>query len=127
MNSMLYGQLFPNASDIELESLRRLGARWKVGYGVFPGEAFFNFFFFNSNTRKKANGSMSNILSGALVTPSGIYTRKLPICSFTSLVRIWLFLRAILITGNWLTIVLLPRVPHSKLRLVPWRVLQALL
>jgi hypothetical protein len=36
MNSMLYGQLFPNASDIELESLRRLGARWKVSYGFSP-------------------------------------------------------------------------------------------
>ena len=40
MNSMLYGQLFPDASDIELESLRRLGARWKVSYGFFPSKAF---------------------------------------------------------------------------------------
>jgi hypothetical protein len=30
LNSMVYGQLFPQASDTELESLRRLGARWKV-------------------------------------------------------------------------------------------------
>ncbi|KAF8808126.1 DUF89-domain-containing protein [Phlegmacium glaucopus] len=29
LNIMVYGQLFPNASDVELESLRRLGARWK--------------------------------------------------------------------------------------------------
>ena len=45
MNSMVYGQLFPTASDIELESLRRLGARWKVSYGFVPGlEAFLKFF-----------------------------------------------------------------------------------
>lgn len=30
LNSMVYGQLFPKASDQELESLRRLGRRWKV-------------------------------------------------------------------------------------------------
>ncbi|KAJ3895150.1 hypothetical protein GG344DRAFT_86090 [Lentinula edodes] len=29
LNTMVYGQLFPQASDVELESLRRLGARWK--------------------------------------------------------------------------------------------------
>ncbi|KAF8971724.1 hypothetical protein BDZ97DRAFT_2070949 [Flammula alnicola] len=29
LNIMVYGQLFPKASDAELESLRRLGARWK--------------------------------------------------------------------------------------------------
>ncbi|KAJ3517874.1 hypothetical protein NLJ89_g225 [Agrocybe chaxingu] len=29
LNTMVYGQLFPKASDAELESLRRLGARWK--------------------------------------------------------------------------------------------------
>ncbi|KAK7058502.1 Hairy/enhancer-of-split with YRPW motif protein 2 [Paramarasmius palmivorus] len=29
LNTMVYGHLFPNASDQELESLRRLGARWK--------------------------------------------------------------------------------------------------
>ncbi|KAF8487792.1 hypothetical protein JB92DRAFT_3020399 [Gautieria morchelliformis] len=29
LNSMVYGQLFPHASEIELESLRRLGQRWK--------------------------------------------------------------------------------------------------
>ena len=38
MNSMVYGQLFPHASDIELESLRRLGARWKVSKSSFHGE-----------------------------------------------------------------------------------------
>jgi hypothetical protein len=27
---MVYGQLFPKATDVELESLRRLGTRWKV-------------------------------------------------------------------------------------------------
>lgn len=30
LNSMVYGQLFPQATDIEVESLRRLGQRWKV-------------------------------------------------------------------------------------------------
>ncbi|KAK0233811.1 hypothetical protein IW262DRAFT_1258417 [Armillaria fumosa] len=30
LNSMVYGQLFPKASDVELESLRRLGQRWKA-------------------------------------------------------------------------------------------------
>ncbi|KAF9454182.1 DUF89-domain-containing protein [Macrolepiota fuliginosa MF-IS2] len=29
LNTMVYGQLFPKASEEELESLRRLGARWK--------------------------------------------------------------------------------------------------
>ncbi|KAF7307217.1 DUF89 domain-containing protein [Mycena indigotica] len=29
LNTMVYGQLFPNATDVELESLRRLGQRWK--------------------------------------------------------------------------------------------------
>ncbi|KAJ3829385.1 hypothetical protein F5880DRAFT_1470747 [Lentinula raphanica] len=29
LNTMVYGQLFPKAGDAELESLRRLGARWK--------------------------------------------------------------------------------------------------
>ncbi|KAG6813212.1 hypothetical protein H0H92_013099 [Tricholoma furcatifolium] len=29
LNTMCYGQLFPQASDAELESLRRLGQRWK--------------------------------------------------------------------------------------------------
>ncbi|KAF5366952.1 hypothetical protein D9757_010852 [Collybiopsis confluens] len=28
-NSMVYGQLFPKANEVELESLRRLGTRWK--------------------------------------------------------------------------------------------------
>jgi hypothetical protein len=31
-NTMVYGQLFPNASDVELESLRRLGRRWKANH-----------------------------------------------------------------------------------------------
>jgi damage-control phosphatase, subfamily III len=30
LNTMVYGQLFPKATDVELESLRRLGTRWKV-------------------------------------------------------------------------------------------------
>ncbi|KAI3621896.1 duf89 domain-containing protein [Moniliophthora roreri] len=29
LNTMVYGHLFPNASDQELESVRRLGTRWK--------------------------------------------------------------------------------------------------
>ncbi|EDR15208.1 uncharacterized protein LACBIDRAFT_243185 [Laccaria bicolor S238N-H82] len=29
LNTLVYGQLFPNATDVELESLRRLGRRWK--------------------------------------------------------------------------------------------------
>jgi hypothetical protein len=29
LNTMVYGQLFPKASDVEMESLRRLGRRWK--------------------------------------------------------------------------------------------------
>ncbi len=31
-NTMVYGQLFPKATDEELESLRRLGSRWKVSH-----------------------------------------------------------------------------------------------
>lgn len=30
LNSMVYGHLFPKATDEEMESLRRLGLRWKV-------------------------------------------------------------------------------------------------
>lgn len=30
LNSMVYGHLFPNASEEELGSLRKLGLRWKV-------------------------------------------------------------------------------------------------
>lgn len=30
LNTMVYGHLFPKASEAERESLRRLGARWKV-------------------------------------------------------------------------------------------------
>ena len=30
LNSMVYGHLFPKASEEEKESLRRLGLRWKV-------------------------------------------------------------------------------------------------
>ena len=30
LNSMVYGHLFPKASDEERDSLRRLGMRWKV-------------------------------------------------------------------------------------------------
>lgn len=29
LNSCVYGQLFPDASDIEIDSLRTLGNRWK--------------------------------------------------------------------------------------------------
>jgi len=32
LNTMVYGQLFPNASDVELESLRSLGPRWQVNH-----------------------------------------------------------------------------------------------
>ena len=34
LNSMVYGQLFPKASEVEVESLRRLGARWKVSVSL---------------------------------------------------------------------------------------------
>jgi len=30
LNTCVYGQLFPNSSDEELESLRVMGRRWKV-------------------------------------------------------------------------------------------------
>lgn len=30
LNTMVYGQLFPHASEVERESLRRMGLRWKV-------------------------------------------------------------------------------------------------
>ena len=31
MNTMVYGHLFPKATDEEKDSIRRLGMRWKVG------------------------------------------------------------------------------------------------
>ncbi|KZS93386.1 DUF89-domain-containing protein [Sistotremastrum niveocremeum HHB9708] len=44
LNSMVYGQLFPKATDAELESLRRLGRRWKQyekeGKWVYEQHAF---------------------------------------------------------------------------------------
>jgi hypothetical protein len=40
LNTMVYGQLFPKATDVELESLRRLGQRWKVTIVHFPAESY---------------------------------------------------------------------------------------
>ena len=34
LNSMIYGQLFPKASEVEIESLKRMGQRWKVSVSV---------------------------------------------------------------------------------------------
>lgn len=34
LNTMVYGHLFPKATEAERESLRRLGARWKVRRSV---------------------------------------------------------------------------------------------
>ena len=40
LNTMVYGQLFPHASEAELESLKRLGQRWKVRETILPNEFF---------------------------------------------------------------------------------------
>lgn len=34
LNTMVYGELFKNASETERESLRRLGLRWKVRLAI---------------------------------------------------------------------------------------------
>ena len=36
LNSMVYGHLFPKATEQERESLRRLGLRWKVCWSRVP-------------------------------------------------------------------------------------------
>lgn len=63
LNTMVYGQLFPHASETELESLRRLGKRWKVRNAV--SDANMNLYgFFCSDMWKRASGCMSSIRFG---------------------------------------------------------------
>ena len=71
LNSMVYGQLFSKATDQEKETLRRLGLRWKVKWNSSKKPSIHTDQFSTSNTRKRANGSMNNIHSGALATRSG--------------------------------------------------------
>lgn len=101
LNTMVYGQLFPKASEEELESLRRLGARWKVRLARTRGgrrNADHNLS--HSNMKKKANGSTNNIHSGVLGIRTGICILKLLICSSTCHGQILSFLRGILIIAS---------------------------
>jgi hypothetical protein len=81
LNTMVYGHLFPKASEAERESLRRLGARWKVKISLLPTQKFTRVF--DSNTRMMADGRMNNILSGALDIRSGTFTARHQICFST--------------------------------------------
>lgn len=93
LNSMVYGHLFPKATDQELSSLKKLGLRWKVGL---PSWFFYHeLIFVFRNTRSKENGSTSNIRSGVPVSPSGTFTAKPRICSYICPRRNWCSSRAI--------------------------------
>jgi damage-control phosphatase, subfamily III len=40
LNSMVYGHLFPEASELERESLRTMGRRWKVWATIKPKDRY---------------------------------------------------------------------------------------
>jgi hypothetical protein len=82
LNTMVYGHLFPKATEAERESLRRLGARWKVNTSLSPTDVTVTHAF-DSNTRMMADGHMSNILSGVLDIRSGTFTARHQIYSST--------------------------------------------
>ena len=89
LNSMVYGQLFSKATDQEKETLRRLGLRWKVKWNSSKKPSIHTDQFSTSNTRKKANGSMNNIHSGALGSRTGSSTMKPLIFSSTFRAQTW--------------------------------------
>lgn len=122
LNSMVYGQLFPNATDIELESLRRLGQRWKVNRND-PVEIWSHAFYL-SNMKRKANGSTSSIPSGVQATPSGSSILRRRTYFFTFLIPTWSSLKVISTTVSSLTTVQLQPALPLTLQLALWRVLR---
>jgi hypothetical protein len=88
LNSMVYGQLFPKATPMELESLRQMGERWKVRVQISPSNGALKSWP-SSNTNAKVNGSMNSTPFGARVIRSGTFTLRLLTSSYTCLVRIW--------------------------------------
>lgn len=87
LNTMVYGQLFPKASEEEMESLRRLGARWKVcpvHAEMIPKTYMVPY----SNMKKRANGFMNNTPFGVPGIPTGICIQKHLIYSSTCRVQI---------------------------------------
>ena len=99
LNSMVYGHLFPDVTEIERESLKSLGERWKVRrYKV--ARALGLTAFFSRSTSATVPGSTSSTLIGAPATRSGICTAKHLICSSTSASPIWSSSRVILTTAR---------------------------
>ena len=87
LNTMVYGHLFPKATEQERESLRRLGLRWKVRL---LRVSFLNIdspLRVRSNMSTMASGFMNNTLSGVLATHSGSCTARRRIFSCTCRVR----------------------------------------
>lgn len=123
LNTMVYGQLFSVASDMELESLRRLGRRWKVCFYVISPRA--SSCHVSSNTRRKGDGFMNSTHSGVLVIRSGSSIPK-PQISFCISQNLTLSsLKVIWIIENLPMIVPLPQAHHLKWLLGQWPALQA--
>src|SRR5688572_12390280 len=97
---MVYGQLFPKATDGELESLRRLGQRWKVFINHRIRALQLTIRTPTRNMREKGNGFTSNIHFGARDTLSGTSILRHPTFSCTFPVQTSLFLKAISTTGS---------------------------
>jgi hypothetical protein len=85
LNTMRYGQLFPKASDQELESLRRLGERWKARFiSFYRFCAWPELIDFRRNTSGRASGYTSSTRFGAPAIPSGSFTQRPLTSSSTS-------------------------------------------
>jgi hypothetical protein len=80
---MVYGHLFPKATEQERESLRRLGLRWKVCEPSVPARCKVLTSARLSNTNVMAYGFTNNIRSGVLATRSGSCIAKRRISSCT--------------------------------------------
>ena len=74
LNTMVYGQLFPKATEQEIESLRRLGTRWKVC----PVHEMISTTYIASysNMKKRAHGFMNSTPFGVPGILTGTCIRK---------------------------------------------------
>lgn len=120
LNSMVYGQLFPKASDVELESLRRLGTRWKVRHYLTYQEIIS----VNrpSNMRNQASGYTNSIRSGVQAIPSGSCTAKHLISSCIFLVQILSTSKGTSTTANSRMTVPRQLALRLMLRSAPWQI-----